>query len=127
MMVPVPGSRTHRLDWEDPSLREWDAVVLWSEPGNPEGGIVLDRSAFYPGGGGQPPDEGVHCIVLFGTRRRRSGRSAPSMATAGAGGSNLRMALSSVRQVARPAAGNLSQPWAARCWRPRRDTVVSRY
>ena len=40
----------------DPSLREWDATVLASEP---ETGIVLDRSAFYPGGGGQPPDEGV--------------------------------------------------------------------
>ncbi|MGH3648342.1 MAG: alanyl-tRNA editing protein, partial [Micromonosporaceae bacterium] len=25
----------------------------------PEQGIVLDRSAFYPGGGGQPPDHGV--------------------------------------------------------------------
>ncbi|HZC73863.1 MAG TPA: alanyl-tRNA editing protein [Jatrophihabitans sp.] len=51
--------RTHRLDWEDPTLREWQALVLWSDPGNPEAGIVLDRSAFYPGGGGQPPDEGV--------------------------------------------------------------------
>jgi misacylated tRNA(Ala) deacylase len=36
-------------------LREWDAVVLDSGPD----GIVLDRSAFYPGGGGQPPDHGV--------------------------------------------------------------------
>lgn len=26
---------------------------------DPELGIVLDRSAFYPGGGGQPPDHGV--------------------------------------------------------------------
>lgn len=52
-------TRTHRLDWEDPSMREWDAVVLWSDPADPEAGIVLDRSAFYPGGGGQPPDEGV--------------------------------------------------------------------
>ena len=26
---------------------------------DPENGIVLDRSAFYPGGGGQPPDHGV--------------------------------------------------------------------
>jgi len=24
----------------------------------PEGGVVLDRTAFYPGGGGQPPDRG---------------------------------------------------------------------
>lgn len=47
---------THRLELEDSSLREWDATVLWSDP---EQGIVLDRSAFYPGGGGQPPDHGV--------------------------------------------------------------------
>ncbi len=48
-------SRTHRLELDDQTLREWDAVVLSSEPD----GIVLDRSAFYPGGGGQPPDHGV--------------------------------------------------------------------
>ena len=45
-----------RLDWADPTLREWDCTVLRSDP---EEGIVLDRSAFYPGGGGQPPDHGV--------------------------------------------------------------------
>jgi misacylated tRNA(Ala) deacylase len=33
--------------------------VVWSDPADPEAGIVLDRSAFYPGGGGQPPDHGV--------------------------------------------------------------------
>src|ERR1700759_3526917 len=48
-------SRTHRLDLDDQTLREWDAVVLDSGPD----GIVLDQSAFYPGGGGQPPDHGV--------------------------------------------------------------------
>jgi misacylated tRNA(Ala) deacylase len=48
--------RTNRLDLLDPSLREWQCVVLSSDP---EQGIVLDRSAFYPGGGGQPPDHGV--------------------------------------------------------------------
>ena len=47
--------RTHRLELADQSLREWDATVLDSSPE----GIVLDRSAFYPGGGGQPPDHGV--------------------------------------------------------------------
>ncbi len=50
---------TERLDWSDPTLREWDCTVLWSDPADPEAGIVLDRSAFYPGGGGQPPDHGV--------------------------------------------------------------------
>jgi misacylated tRNA(Ala) deacylase len=48
-------SRTHRLELDDQTLREWDATVLQSSPD----GIVLDRSAFYPGGGGQPPDHGV--------------------------------------------------------------------
>jgi misacylated tRNA(Ala) deacylase len=51
--------RTHRLDLADPTLREWDCTVVWSDPADPEAGIVLDRSAFYPGGGGQPPDHGV--------------------------------------------------------------------
>jgi misacylated tRNA(Ala) deacylase len=47
--------RTERLDLADPSLREWQCTVLHADPA----GIVLDRSAFYPGGGGQPPDHGV--------------------------------------------------------------------
>ncbi len=48
--------RTYRLDLADPTLREWQCTVLSAHP---EQGIVLDRSAFYPGGGGQPPDHGV--------------------------------------------------------------------
>jgi misacylated tRNA(Ala) deacylase len=47
--------RTQRLDLADPTLREWQCTVLYSGGD----GIVLDRSAFYPGGGGQPPDHGV--------------------------------------------------------------------
>ncbi len=47
--------RTQRLELDDQSLRHWDANVLAAG----EDGIVLDRSAFYPGGGGQPPDHGV--------------------------------------------------------------------
>ena len=47
--------RTTRLELDDQSLREWDATVLDSSPE----GVVLDRSAFYPGGGGQPPDNGT--------------------------------------------------------------------
>jgi len=48
--------RTERLDLADATLREWDATVLCADT---DEGIVLDRSAFYPGGGGQPPDHGV--------------------------------------------------------------------
>jgi misacylated tRNA(Ala) deacylase len=59
--------RTHRLELADQTLREWDAVVLYSG----EDGIVLDRSAFYPGGGGQPPDEGV--LLWGGVQTRITG------------------------------------------------------
>jgi misacylated tRNA(Ala) deacylase len=47
---------TDRLELTDPTLREWTATVVAVDP---EQGIALDRSAFYPGGGGQPPDHGV--------------------------------------------------------------------
>ena len=46
---------TERLDLLDSTLREWQATVLDVD----DDGILLDRSAFYPGGGGQPPDHGV--------------------------------------------------------------------
>jgi misacylated tRNA(Ala) deacylase len=59
--------RTHRLELDDQSLREWQAVVLAAAPD----GIVLDRSAFYPGGGGQPPDHGV--LLWGGVQTRITG------------------------------------------------------
>src|SRR4051812_41529857 len=49
-LISMTTYRTRRLELTDQTLREWEAVVLDSGPG----GIVLDRSAFYPGGGGQP-------------------------------------------------------------------------
>ncbi len=68
-MTPTPDSdrhgHTHRLELTDASVREWDAIVVGIDP---ERGIVLDRSAFYPGGGGQPPDQGV---LLWGGVRTR--------------------------------------------------------
>lgn len=59
--------RTHRLELDDQTLREWDATVLDSG----ENGIVLDQSAFYPGGGGQPPDHGV--LLWGGVQTRIAG------------------------------------------------------
>jgi misacylated tRNA(Ala) deacylase len=47
--------RTQRLELSDQTLRDFEAVVLDSTPE----GIVVNRSAFYPGGGGQPADHGV--------------------------------------------------------------------
>ena len=63
-MAPDSTGRTARLELDDQSLREWDATVLDSSAE----GIILDRSAFYPGGGGQPPDQGV---LLWGGVRTR--------------------------------------------------------
>ncbi len=59
--------RTHRLELDDQTLRDWDAAVLAAGPD----GIVLDRSAFYPGGGGQPPDHGV--LLWGGVQTRITG------------------------------------------------------
>src|SRR3954470_18463698 len=56
---------TERLDLADPTLREWTATVVGVDPGR---GVVLDRSAFYPGGGGQPPDHGV--LIWDGVQTR---------------------------------------------------------
>jgi misacylated tRNA(Ala) deacylase len=60
--------RTHRLDLADPTLREWQCTVLASDA---DAGIVLDTSAFYPGGGGQPPDHGV--LLWNGVQTRITG------------------------------------------------------
>lgn len=45
---------TELLYLNDSYVRQFDATVA----GQVEGGLILDRSAFYPGGGGQPADLG---------------------------------------------------------------------
>lgn len=47
---------TDELYSTDAYLRDFEATVLAVDP---ERGVALDRSAFYPGGGGQPDDRGV--------------------------------------------------------------------
>lgn len=46
---------TVQLYQKDSYIKEFDASVLKATPE----GIVLDRTAFYPGGGGQPYDLGT--------------------------------------------------------------------
>ena len=46
---------TELLSHTDSYMREFDARVVEAT----SKGVVLDRTCFYPGGGGQPPDTGV--------------------------------------------------------------------
>ena len=49
---------TVKLYDRDPFLREFTAKVLCCEPGKDGWRVELDRTAFYPEGGGQPADHG---------------------------------------------------------------------
>ena len=50
---------TEKLYYQDPFLREFTATVLTCEPGKTGYLVTLDRTAFYPEGGGQPADHGT--------------------------------------------------------------------
>ena len=63
---------TELLYQTDSYLREFDAVVIAAD--NENRSITLDRSAFYPGGGGQPADRGV---LLIGDRRLPIAKASP--------------------------------------------------
>ena len=50
---------TEKLFYNDPFLREFTATVLSCEEGKGGFAVTLDRTAFYPEGGGQPADFGT--------------------------------------------------------------------
>ena len=49
---------TEILCYDDSYLKEFEAAGLWMR--RPKG-VELDRTAFYPGGGGQPDRHWGHC------------------------------------------------------------------
>ena len=50
---------TEKLYYADPFLTDFTATVLSCEEGKDGWQVALDRTAFYPEGGGQPSDTGV--------------------------------------------------------------------
>jgi misacylated tRNA(Ala) deacylase len=66
---------TARLYLDDPYLREFDAAVI----DGAGGGCTLSRTAFYPGGGGQPCDRGHlflggEAVAVTAVREDEAGR-----------------------------------------------------
>ena len=65
---------TELLYQTDSYLKEFDAVITGHDADNH--GLILDRTAFYPGGGGQPADRGEIAVgdkTYAVTRARRAG------------------------------------------------------
>ena len=48
-----------KLYYDSPYIKEFEATVLSCEEGKKGFAVVLDQTAFYPEGGGQPTDQGV--------------------------------------------------------------------
>ena len=75
---------TELLAQSDAYLREFDAVVVETDP--VERAVALDRTAFYPGGGGQPHDLGLLSGLPVVRLQRRGDLAWHWLGAGGAGG-----------------------------------------
>lgn len=50
---------TRKLYYEDSFIKHFTATVVSCEPGREHFEVILDQTAFFPGGGGQQPDTGA--------------------------------------------------------------------
>jgi misacylated tRNA(Ala) deacylase len=68
---------TDLLFQKDSYLKVFDATVQAIDEENH--GLVLDRTAFYPGGGGQPPDQGILTTSVGTLTVRRARKTGPEI------------------------------------------------
>jgi len=59
MSTPAEAQQTRLLYYEDAYLKKFEARLLMIKKLNGQYELVLDRTAFYPAGGGQPADTGT--------------------------------------------------------------------
>ena len=65
---------TEKLFYQDPYLRKFEAVVEECAPWKKGFAVVLDRTCFYPEGGGQPGDRGTLGGVAVTDTREAEGQ-----------------------------------------------------
>lgn len=62
---------TEKLFYEDAFLKEFSGTVMECREENGKWVVLLDRTAFYPEGGGQPADQGtLGKVRVFDTREK---------------------------------------------------------